>query len=138
MIREDSDIILPCLMAKRVVVVGGGFAGSLISKQLVKHPDLIDLTLIDTKDYFEHIPGVFREILYAGDDWAHRNTDSEYIPSTIIEHSTYLFPRGKLIVGEVVEVSPKNVLVNITRKQGDSIDCHEKVPIEFDFLVVSV
>jgi hypothetical protein len=49
-------------MSKRVVVVGGGIAGTFIAKQLTRHhadpTTTIDLTLIDTKEYFEHTPGV--------------------------------------------------------------------------------
>lgn len=45
---------------KRVVIIGGGFAGSITAKRLEKDFDVI---LIDTKDYFEFTPGILRTIV---------------------------------------------------------------------------
>ena len=47
-------------MKKKVVIVGGGFAGSHVAKSLEKY---FDVFLIDTKDYFEFTPGVLRAIV---------------------------------------------------------------------------
>ncbi len=41
----------------RVVVVGGGFCGSLVAKRLHSYRD-IDLTVIDSKPYFEYYPSL--------------------------------------------------------------------------------
>lgn len=124
-------------MAKRVVVVGGGFAGSFIAKQLVKHTDLIDLTLIDIKEYFEHTPAVVREIVsYAVNDGS---LDID-VPSTVLEHSSYLHPKGKLIVGEVVDVSIYDVTVNVTKSglvNNEITSVVETCTVEYDFLCVS-
>ena len=40
---------------KKVVVIGGGFAGSYTAKNLEKD---FEVTLVDTKDYFEYKPSV--------------------------------------------------------------------------------
>lgn len=124
-------------MAKRVVVVGGGFAGSFIAKQLAKHTDLIDLTLIDTKEFFEHSPAVLREIVtYAINDG---NVENE-VPSTVLEHNAYLHPKGKLVVGEVVDVTMYDVTVNVTKSglvNNEIANVVESCTIEFDFLCVS-
>ncbi|MBD3318355.1 hypothetical protein GF342_00420 [Candidatus Woesearchaeota archaeon] len=42
---------------KRIVVVGGGFAGAYICKKL---ENAFDVTLIDTKNYFEFTPSILR------------------------------------------------------------------------------
>eukprot|EP00026_Physarum_polycephalum_P000336 Phypoly_transcript_00336.p1 GENE.Phypoly_transcript_00336~~Phypoly_transcript_00336.p1 ORF type:complete len:1616 (-),score=256.83 Phypoly_transcript_00336:128-4975(-) len=123
-------------MAKRVVVVGGGFAGSFIAKQLVKHTDLIDLTLIDTKEFFEHTPSVLREIVtYAVNDG---NVESES-PSTVLEHSAYLHPKGRLIVGEVVDVSNYDVTVNVIKNVSvgsETSSVVEACSVDYDFLCI--
>ena len=49
-------------MVKRVVVVGGGFAGSNVVCGLEKD-ERFSVTLIDTKDYFEFTPGVLRVLV---------------------------------------------------------------------------
>ena len=46
---------------KKVVVIGGGFAGAYIARHLEKD---FDVTLIDTKDYFEFTPGILRTIVF--------------------------------------------------------------------------
>lgn len=94
---------------KKVIIIGGGFAGSEIAKNLEKD---FDVTLIDTKNYFEFTPWILRTIVH---------------PSSIkqiqILHSHYL-KKSKIIVGEVKEVHEKFVKVN-----GKKLD--------FDYLVIA-
>ena len=45
---------------KRVVIIGGGFAGSTVAMKLQSD---FNVTLIDDKDYFEYTPGVLRAIV---------------------------------------------------------------------------
>ncbi|MEK6889052.1 MAG: FAD-dependent oxidoreductase [Nanoarchaeota archaeon] len=45
---------------KKIVIVGGGFAGSAVAKQLENH---FSVELIDTKDYFEFTPGILRTLV---------------------------------------------------------------------------
>ena len=45
---------------KKLVIIGGGFAGSLIAKNCENY---FDTTLIDSKDFFEFTPGILRTIV---------------------------------------------------------------------------
>src|SRR3989344_3467912 len=96
-------------MKKKVVIIGGGFAGSDVAKKVEKE---VDVTLIDTKNYFEFTPGVLRTIV-----------EPEHIKKIQDLHSDYL-KSAKIIVGKVNEVSKEYVLVG-------------KKKIYFDYLVIS-
>lgn len=74
---------------KRVVVVGGGFAGSYVAKTLEKE---FDVTLIDTKDYFEFTPGVLRTIV-----------EPNHLKKMQSKHKDYL-KKAKIVVGCVDEI----------------------------------
>jgi apoptosis-inducing factor 2 len=93
---------------KKVVVIGGGFAGSLIAKKLEKK---FGVTLIDTKNYFEFTPSVLRSIV-----------EPEHFEKIQILHSEYL-KKSRIIIGEVTEVNKKFIRVN-----GKKID--------FDYLAI--
>ncbi|XP_015057316.1 LOW QUALITY PROTEIN: apoptosis-inducing factor homolog B [Solanum pennellii] len=95
---------------RRVVVIGGGIAGSLIAKSLQFDADL---TLIDPKDYFE-IP------------WASLRSTVEplFAERSLIHHKDYL-ANGRLIVSEVT---------NITNKEVLTADGHQ---VTYDYLVVA-
>ncbi|CAA0825253.1 FAD/NAD(P)-binding oxidoreductase family protein [Striga hermonthica] len=82
---------------KRVVVVGGGVAGSLIAKSLQFHADV---TLIDPKDYFE-IP------------WASSRSivEPSFAERSIIYHKDYL-TNGRLVVSKAINVSSSQVLTS--------------------------
>ncbi len=82
---------------KTVVVIGGGFAGSKIAKKLEKH---FDVTLIDTKDYFEYTPGILRAVV-----------EPYHVRKIQALHSHYL-KRARIIIGNVSEVNKKYVKVN--------------------------
>ena len=45
---------------KHVVIVGGSFAGLVAQRELAEHGDLFDVTVVDTKEYFEYTPGALR------------------------------------------------------------------------------
>ena len=94
---------------KKLVVIGGGFAGCLLAKKLQNE---FDLTLIDTKDFFEYTPGILRVLV-----------EPEHEKKLKISYNQYL-KKIKIIKGLVKEVSPKFVLVN--NKQ-----------IQYDYLVIS-
>lgn len=93
----------------KVVVIGGGFAGSLVAKKLEKD---FDVTLIDTKDYFEFTPGILRSIV-----------EPKHVRRIQVLHSHYL-RRAKVIVGHV-----KDVTKDFVRLNGKKVS--------FDYLVVS-
>ncbi len=82
---------------KKVLIVGGGFAGTLIAKKLQKN---FNVVLIDTKDYFEFTPGILRSIV-----------EPEHLKKIQILHSTYL-KNAQIIKGEVKKVSDKYVFMN--------------------------
>jgi len=42
---------------RRILIIGGGFAGFVVARHMRKH---FDVTLVDAKDYFEYTPGVLR------------------------------------------------------------------------------
>ncbi|KAL8057900.1 hypothetical protein ABFX02_04G213600 [Erythranthe guttata] len=80
---------------KRVVVVGGGVAGSLIAKSLQFHADV---TLIDPKEYFE-IP------------WASLRSmvEPSFAERSLIYHKDYL-TNGRLVVSKAISISNSQVL----------------------------
>ena len=93
---------------KKVIVIGGGFAGSLIAKKLEKDFEVI---LIDITDYFEYTPGVLRTIV-----------EQKHIRKIQALHTHYL-QRTKIVIGKVSEVAKKYVIIGNKR-------------IKFDYLVI--
>jgi len=83
-------------MKKKVVIIGGGFAGSHAAKYLDKN---FDVTLIDIQEYFEFTPGVLRTLV-----------EPEHVRKIQVLHSHYL-KWAKIIVGKVTEVSKEYVKV---------------------------
>lgn len=96
---------------KKVVIIGGGFAGSYAAEYLEKDKD-IDVTLIDTKPYFEFTPGILRTIVEPG-----------HAQKIQVLHRDYL-KRAEIIVGEVNEVGK-----NFVRVKGKKI--------RFDYLIIA-
>ena len=82
---------------KKLVIIGGGFAGSYIARNLQYD---MDVTLIDTKDYFEYTPGILKTII-----------NPEHMYQIQKRHSDYL-KKAKIVIGEVKEVSKNFVKVN--------------------------
>lgn len=81
---------------KKVVVIGGGFAGSLIAKELEQE---FDVTLIDSKSYFEFTPGILRTIV-----------EPQHASKIQVQHAHYL-KRASIVVGDVTDATPSHVLV---------------------------
>lgn len=94
---------------KKLIVIGGGFAGAHISKALEKY---FDVMLVDSKDYFEFTPGILRTIV-----------EPEHIRKIQVLHTHYL-KRTKVIVGCVKAIN-KNYIVLDDNKQ-----------IYFDYLAI--
>jgi len=99
-------------MQKRVVIVGGGFAGSNIARVLEKDKRF-SVTLIDTKDYFEFTPGVLRVLV-----------EPEHIKKIQVLHKHYLV-NSKVINDRVIEIRDKSVILKNGKK------------VKFDYLVLS-
>ena len=94
---------------KKVVIIGGGFAGSLCAKKLEKDFNVI---LIDTKNYFEFTPGILRTIV-----------EPEHIKKIQVLHTSYL-KKTKILIGEVKEIN-KNFLLVKNKK------------INYDYLIIA-
>lgn len=93
----------------RVVILGGGFAGTRAAKLLEND---FDVTLLDTKDYFEFTPGILRVAV-----------EPEYISKLQAPYSRYL-KKTRIVKGVVREVSK-----NFVNVRGN------KIP--FDYLIIS-
>lgn len=93
---------------KKIVVIGGGFAGTTVVRRLEMD---FDVTFIDSKDYFEFTPGILRTIV-----------EPEHMRKIQILHNHYLH-RAKFIMGHVSEIGKDFVLIK--RKK-----------ISFDYLII--
>ena len=93
---------------KRVIVVGGGFAGAYIARKLEKS---FDVTLIDTKNYFEFTPSVLRTLV-----------EPEHIRYIQRDHHRYL-QQTRVVQDHVREV-----------REHDLKTSHQTFP--FDYLVI--
>lgn len=82
-------------MQKRVIIVGGGFAGTYVARKLQNH---YGVTLIDSKDYFEFTPSVLRTIV--------EPQNAEKIQA---QHSAYL-QKAVVIKEYVTGITPKEVI----------------------------
>lgn len=94
---------------KRVIVIGGGFAGSTIAEKLQNR---FNVTIIDDKPYFEFTPGVLRTIAHP--------TRGRGIQ---VQHKDYL-KNVKIFLGKVNKINSDSVIVN-----GKKID--------YDYLVLA-
>ena len=94
---------------KEIVVIGGGFAGSHIAREL---EDKFNVTLIDSKDYFEFTPGILRTIV-----------EPEHIKKIQLLHTHYL-KKAKIIVGCVKTITK------------DYVTLEDNKQIHFDYLVI--
>ncbi len=95
---------------KKVVVIGGGFAGATAAKKL---KGKCDLTLIDTEDFFEYTPGILRVLV-----------DPDHYKKLHVKHKDYL-QGAEVVTGHVKEVDKKEVTLVDGRK------------IDYDYLVIA-
>ena len=72
-------------MEKRIVIIGGGFAGSLIARKLQNR---YSVTLIDSKDYFEFTPSVLRTIVEPKHIEKIQVRHKEYLQKTVVVKDT--------------------------------------------------
>tara|TARA_Y100000310_G_scaffold225672_1_gene227726 strand:- start:19423 stop:20457 length:1035 start_codon:yes stop_codon:yes gene_type:complete len=95
---------------KRVVVIGSGFAGAYAAKHLEKD---FNVTLIDSKDYFEFTPSILRTIV-----------EPFHMKKIQVLHNHYL-RRAKIIMGCVHELREHEVILRNKKK------------IPFDFVIIA-
>lgn len=100
---------------KKVVIIGGGFAGSTVAKSLEKDKRF-SVTLIDTKEYFEFTPGVLRTLV-----------EPRHVKKLEVKHSHYL-QKAKIVIGKVISISENEVMLLSGRKRER---------IGFDYLVIA-
>lgn len=94
---------------KKLIIIGGGFSGAYLAKKL---QDQFDLTLIDSKEYFEFTPSVLKALV-----------QPKLISRIQVPHRKYL-PKANLILGPATKITAKEVYVS------------NKI-ILFDYLVIS-
>ena len=84
---------------EKVVIVGGSFSGLRAQREL---SDGFDVTVVDTKEYFEYTPGVLRL----------------YTKPSELRMLTAALPtaRSSVVVGEVTEVAPNAVYLDDGRR----------------------
>ena len=104
-------------MKKKVVVIGGGFVGAMVSRKLEKK---FQVVLIDTKDYFEFTPSILRTIV-----------KPKHMRKIQVLHKHYLH-RARVIHGSVKEISDGKVKVDVAVS-----GLHKKKSFDYDYLVIA-
>ncbi len=79
---------------KNLVIIGGGFAGARIAKKL---QNKFNVTLTDTKDYFEFTPGILRTLV-----------EPNHLSKILVKHKKYL-PNASFIQETIKEITPYHV-----------------------------
>jgi len=95
---------------KTLIIIGGGFAGSLIAKKLENKFKTI---LIDTKDYFEFTPSIVKALI-----------NPNYTKKIQRKHSYYL-KNTEIIISKL-----KHII-------GNEILLKNKQKIKFDYLIIA-
>jgi len=95
----------------RIIILGGGFCGAFIAKQLDKEKNL-EVLLIDKKGYFEYSPSLWKLLLNP------------------INHEKYIVPFSKFLKNNHIITDP---VLKVTPKFVET----EKEKLTFDYLVVS-
>ncbi|MDO8656374.1 MAG: FAD-dependent oxidoreductase [Nanoarchaeota archaeon] len=94
---------------KKIIIIGGGFAGAYCAQNLENN---FDVTLIDTKDYFEFTPSVLRTLV-----------EPEHAAKIEVCHQAYL-SKARVLREEVLSIT--DTLVKTTEKK-----------ILYDYLIIA-
>jgi apoptosis-inducing factor 2 len=89
---------------KKVVIIGGGFTGAYCAKEL---QNSFNVTLIDTKNYFEFTPSILRTLV-----------SPKHSNKIQVEHNDYL-KKAKFIKDKVIEVTEDFVRTNSKKHKFD-------------------
>lgn len=92
---------------KRIVIIGGGFAGTTAARKL-EHEFAV--TLIDTKNYFEFTPGILRTVLEPSHMRAIQSLHSHYLHKAAIVTDTVVDVDTK-VVRTKTEAYPYDYLI---------------------------
>ncbi len=131
-----------------VVIIGGGFCGSLCAKKLEKDFDVI---LIDNKEYFEFTPSVPHILL----DYSYRDkiqicherylkktkiitSKVDYIGVDYVKIKGREIPHDYLIIstGSTYNLPFKSSLVSALSRSEDLLDIHNKIEKANEILIV--
>ena len=100
---------------KKVVILGGGYAGTTVAKELDR---LVDVTLVERQNYFTHTFGTLRALC-----------SKAFAPLVLVPYDK-LLRDGSVVRGEVTDISATSVIVR-------NPDGKETRSVPYDFLVVS-
>jgi hypothetical protein len=103
--------------AKRVVIIGGGFSGSKIAREIEDY--FTEVYLIDTKDFFEFTPSILKTLI-----------NPTYIRNIQVYHNSYL-ARTKFLHGKVIRFDNKKKVVHINPYSQDT-----PTSLTYDYLIV--
>jgi NADH dehydrogenase FAD-containing subunit len=95
----------------KVIILGGGFCGAMIAKKLDRQEEL-DVTLIDTKEYFEYTPSLWKLLLH-----------TSYHQNLMIPYNKFL-KRTRILTDPLCYVNPECIE---TKKEA----------LPYDYLVIS-
>ncbi|KAK4286312.1 hypothetical protein QN277_002883 [Acacia crassicarpa] len=97
-------------MEKKVVIIGGGVAGAVLVKTLQNHADV---TLIDSKEYFEIPWATLRAMV-----------EQSFAERIVVNHRDY-FKKGNLVTSSAVNITETEVFIE------------DSSQIPYDFLVIA-
>ena len=97
----------------KIIILGGGFCGTLVARNLEKKLPDAEIILIDKKDYFEFSPSIHKVIF-----------NSKYF-NKITKCYKNLFNNIRIVKDKVVKVTSKQVIT-------------EKHRFDFDYLVICI
>ena len=103
-------------MVKKIVVIGGGFAGSHISRKFDKDKDF-QVTLVDNKDYFEFTPSIVKVL-----------SAPEHLKKIQKYHKDYL-KNSEIIIGDLTDIIPDNKEIEVKHESKTK-------KIKYDYLVI--
>src|SRR3989344_6430154 len=95
---------------KRVVVIGGGFAGTTVAKKL---QNKCKVTLFDTEDFFEYTPGILRVLV-----------EPKHYEKIHVKHKDAL-ARTNVVIGHVLEIKDKFISLTNGKK------------LNYDYLIIA-
>jgi len=82
---------------KKVVIIGGGFAGAVAARNLERD---FDVTLIDTKDYFEFTPSILRTLV-----------EPQHVKKIQVLHTHYLH-KAHIVRDSIIKIKDSSVSTN--------------------------